>query len=83
MLGTPVLAVNAPPFTETVADGQTGYLFRDPREDSGVDFAHALDRAMREPRLDPRNAPAHLARFSPEAFRSRIDRLVQHLQTIL
>ena len=83
ILGTPVLAVNAPPFTETVADGQTGYLFRDPRQDAGADFARVLDRAMHEPRLDPRSAPAHLARFSPEAFRSRIDRLVQHLHTIV
>lgn len=83
ILGTPVLAVNAPPFTETVADGHTGYLFRDPREDHGADFARALDRAMRGPRLDPCNAPAHLARFSPAAFHSRIDRLVQHLQSIL
>ena len=83
ILGTPVLAVDAPPFTETVADGQTGYLFRDPREDAGNDFARVLDRAMREPRLDPRRAPAHLARFTPEAFRGRVDRLTQHLQSIL
>ena len=83
ILGTPVLAVNAPPFTETVADRQTGYLFRDPREDAGQDFARVLDLAMHGPRLDPRSAPAHLARFSPAAFRGRIDRLVQHLQSIL
>ncbi|MFX4385261.1 glycosyltransferase, partial [Acinetobacter baumannii] len=67
VLGTPVLAVNAPPFTETVADGRTGWLYRDPREDDGADFARVLDRAIRN-RPDPRSAPDHLERFSRPAF---------------
>ena len=41
-----MLAVNAPPFTETVQDGRTGLLYRDPREDQGADFARVLDRAI-------------------------------------
>ncbi len=81
ILGTPVLAVNAPPFTETVVDGQSGYLFRDPRQDDGADFARVLDRAIAGPRPNPQDYPAHLARFSPAAFRARIDRLVQHIPT--
>ena len=31
----PVLAVNSPPFTETVIHGETGFLFNDPRSDQG------------------------------------------------
>lgn len=41
--GTSVLAVNAPPFTETVLEGVTGYLYEDPRKDQGADFARLLE----------------------------------------
>jgi glycosyltransferase involved in cell wall biosynthesis len=71
--GTPVLAVNAPPFTETVLDGATGYLFEDPRRDGGETFAHLLKRlAAGPPRPDPRAVSAHLERFSDGAFRRRV-----------
>lgn len=76
VLGTPVLAVNAPPFTETVADGRTGYLYRDPREDQGADFARILDHALTKPRLQPRAAHEHLERFSQPAFNLRVARLI-------
>ncbi|MDB5803455.1 MAG: hypothetical protein JWN73_777 [Betaproteobacteria bacterium] len=76
-LGTPVLAVNAPPFTETVADGATGFLYRDPREDDGADFRRVLVRALDGPRPDPRVATAHLARFSREAFTARVGRMME------
>ncbi len=33
--GTPVLAVDAPPFTETLKDGVTGFFYTDPRLDCG------------------------------------------------
>ena len=71
--GTPVLAVRAPPFIETVIDGKTGYLFTDPREDKGGSFAQLLQR-LREggARPDPRHATAHLARFSFVAFCARV-----------
>ena len=75
-LGTPVLAVDAPPFTETVADGRTGYLYRDPREDGGADFSRVLERALADPRPDPRAAPDHLARFSLQAFNARVTMLI-------
>jgi glycosyltransferase involved in cell wall biosynthesis len=73
--GTPVLAVRAPPFTETVVDGATGYLFEDPRKDGGRDFAQLLER-IRDPgqRPDPRLATEHLARFSLESFSARVER---------
>jgi hypothetical protein len=73
-----VLAVRAPPFTETVADGATGYLFKDPREDAGEDFSGLLRRLCSDgPRPDPRLAPEHLAKFSMDAFTSRVDRALQ------
>ncbi len=82
ILGTPVLAVNAPPFTETVLDGKSGFLFRDPRGDNGADFARVLDRAIAGPRPNPLDAPAHLAQFSHAAFNARVARLIEHIATI-
>ncbi|MDX2217611.1 MAG: glycosyltransferase family 4 protein [Burkholderiales bacterium] len=70
--GTPVLAPDAPPFTETMIDGVTGYLYADPRTDGGAGFALALERA-RAARPDPRLATAHLQQFSLQAFRERAD----------
>ena len=76
--GTPVLAVDAPPFTETVRDGVSGYMYPDPRNDGGAGFAGVFARALQEPRPDPRSAPDHLAVFSRPAFDGRIARLVEH-----
>jgi glycosyltransferase involved in cell wall biosynthesis len=73
--GTPVLAVRAAPFTETVIDGKSGFFFADPREDGGLSFGQLLQRLQGgEPRPDPRLASAHLARFSFAAFRERVAR---------
>ena len=82
-LGTPVLAVDAPPFTETVADGRTGYLYRDPREDDGADFSRVLGRALAGPRPDPLAAPDHLARFTQQAFNARVTMLIADAATRL
>lgn len=69
----PVLAVQAPPFTETVAEGLTGFFYRDPREDSGADFARLLDQLLaRTAPLHPAQAKEQLARFSFEAFVERL-----------
>ena len=71
--GTPVIAVHAPPFTETVSNGLTGFLYRDPREDGGADFGRLLDELLAgRARPKPELADTHLARFSFEAF---VDRL--------
>ena len=71
--GTPVLAVNAPPFTETVIDGRGGFLFEDPRHDSGLGFGRILERlCLGLPRPDPSADTDQLARFSREAFRARV-----------
>ena len=82
VLGTPVLAVNAPPFTETVQDGKSGFLFRDPREDNGADFARVLDRAIAGPLPNPLDATEHLAQFSQTAFNARVARLIETITTI-
>jgi glycosyltransferase involved in cell wall biosynthesis len=71
--GTPVLAVRALPFTETVVEGETGFFFTDPREDGGASFELLLQRlAAGAVRPDPRLARAHLERFSFNAFRGRV-----------
>ncbi|MBE0625160.1 MAG: glycosyltransferase [Burkholderiales bacterium] len=73
--GTPVLAVQAPPFTETVIEGRSGFFFNDPREDGGASFAQLLARLQGgAERPDPRLATAHLARFSYASFRERVER---------
>jgi glycosyltransferase involved in cell wall biosynthesis len=71
--GVPVVAPDAPPFTETVVDGVTGYLYRDPRLDNGLDFDLLLTRlqALERP-LDPRLASEHMAQFSFDAFVERL-----------
>lgn len=82
--GIPVLAVNAPPFTETVLDGKTGYLYRDPRDDRGANFAELLARiASTNARIDPREATDHLARFSFAAFVERMRPIAEWVDTAI
>jgi glycosyltransferase involved in cell wall biosynthesis len=78
--GTPVLAVRKPPFTETVSEGRTGFLFDDPREDHGRSFAALLER-IRQPgtRPSPSGHAEHLARFSEPAFGERVQRALADL----
>jgi glycosyltransferase involved in cell wall biosynthesis len=75
--GTPVIAVNAPPFTETVLNGETGFLYRDPRQDAGADFARLIDELLAgRARPKPELARQHLARFSFDAFVERMRPIV-------
>lgn len=71
-LGTPALAPRAPPFIETIVDGKSGYFYRDPREDGGIEF-HQLLASLVAGRMrpDPRTATAHLAGFSYPAMVER------------
>jgi glycosyltransferase involved in cell wall biosynthesis len=79
--GTPVLAVRAPPFTETVQEGVTGFLFDDPRGDGGKSFDQLLQTLLEgTPRLDPLRATAHLERFSYASF---CERVAQVLDTVI
>jgi len=69
----PVLAIKAPPFTETVVEGLTGFFYCDPREDQGADFSRLLDQLQTRPnRLHPAQAADELARFSFDAFVERL-----------
>ncbi len=73
--GTPVLAVRAAPFTETVIEGESGFFFTDPRQDAGESFAQLLARLLGGTRRpDPRRAAAHLGRFSFASFCERAAR---------
>ena len=75
--GLPVLAVAAA-VTETVVENETGYFYRDPREDGGADFTRLLESLLAgKARPDPRLAREHLARFSFDAFSERVGRLVK------
>lgn len=74
--GTPILAINARPFTETVAEGITGLFFEDPREDAGASFENVLARLKEHPfQIDPQAADAHLQRFSERAFSERLQHI--------
>jgi len=77
LCGTPVLAPRGGPFVETVLDGATGFLYRDPREDGAADFTRLLDSIRNKPKLDPRGASAHLERFAYPAFAARVRRLLE------
>jgi glycosyltransferase involved in cell wall biosynthesis len=74
--GTPVLAVNSRPFTETVEAEVTGLLFTDPRLDAGADFERLLQRIKQRPFcIDPVLAGPCLEKFSAASFQERVARL--------
>ncbi len=83
--GVSVLAVNAPPFTETVEHEHGGFLYTDPRLDQAQDFSRQLDRLVRQQSLRDDRAQktqASLAmaqRFSWESFKQRTERAMQAL----
>ena len=74
LCGTPVLAVDAPPFTETMRNGVTGFLYTDPRADRGRHFARILAGLVDgSQKPDMSRALAHLQLFSFENFADRVD----------
>ena len=76
--GTPVLAVNARPFAETVADGITGLFYDDPRADAGASFDKLLHRLAARPfHISTELAKRHLEQFSEAAFAERVTRLIE------
>jgi glycosyltransferase involved in cell wall biosynthesis len=82
--GTPVLAPDALPFTETVVDGMSGFRYRDPRQDGGRHFAQILDAILTgRPRPDPRIAAAeHLQQFSHAALVARARGMIEALSDL-
>ncbi len=79
----PVLAVDAPPFDETVADGITGWRYTDPRQDGGHDFLRVLAALRQGLSADPQAVDRHLARFLFPAFVSRVETLMQATHRLL
>jgi glycosyltransferase involved in cell wall biosynthesis len=74
LAGTPVLAVAAPPFSESMKEGVTGFLYGDPRKDSGADFERVLTGIENgELQLDRAAAAAHLEAYSLPHFADRVD----------
>ena len=78
--GTPVLAIAAPPFTETMKDGVTGFLYIDPREDAGVDFERVL-RGIQSGALRPDLGAmaAQLLPFTFDRFAQRVDEVMANV----
>lgn len=71
-LGTPALAVHAPPFTETIIDHKTGFFYQDPRNDNGHDFERLLnDLIRRSKKLWPKEQTPLREQFSYPAFVQR------------
>lgn len=78
--GTPVLAPDAPPFTETVLPDRSGFLYMDPRLDGGSDFAGLLASLVGgRARPDPRSATSHLEKFSFDAMVVRTEAALAYL----
>ncbi|MDP3438291.1 MAG: glycosyltransferase, partial [Azonexus sp.] len=82
--GVPVLAPGAPPFTETVLPGETGWLYADPRQNDGKSGFPAFSTILQDillnraqgSMLDPRLAIKHMTLFSRDAFGKRLAELL-------
>ncbi|HXW50489.1 MAG TPA: glycosyltransferase [Candidatus Acidoferrales bacterium] len=70
--GRPTVAFAAGGALETVVEGATGLFFREPQAQSLKQALQALD----ETRFDPQLLRAHAERFSPQAFRSKFEALI-------
>jgi len=82
--GTPVLAVHARPFTETVSDGITGLFYDDPRADAGASFDKLLQRLAAAPfHISSELAKRHLEQFSEAAFTQRVARLIETTTSLM
>jgi glycosyltransferase involved in cell wall biosynthesis len=78
--GTPVLAVAAPPFAETMKDGVTGFLYADPRKDGGADFERVLTGIENGTLAPDRDAArAHLDAYSLPRFADRVDAVMKEV----
>lgn len=76
--GVPVIAVDAPPFNETVLHGQSGFLYTDPRLDEAASFKVLLETLLgRNERFHPQMLQEHLNKFSLPAFGERLKPIVE------
>jgi len=78
--GTPVLAIDAPPFQETVHNGVTGFLYNDPRLDGGKSFEELVTKIMACPPLTPSTDAPYMKTFTLHAFQTRIANIFQKIR---
>lgn len=73
-LNIPTLGVKALPFTETIIDQKTGFLFTDPRQDQGQHFESIIKQLIVKRLMIPQplDYPEHLAQFSFQSFTERV-----------
>ncbi len=83
--GVPVLAVNAPPFTETVLPGVNGYYYEDPRKDGGASVEALLKTLLSNGATLPHSDEQKklLALFTDSAFAQRVAQMVHDGSQIL
>ncbi len=75
--GTPIIAPNSPPFTETVLDNRTGFLYTDPRIDNGENFEKLLNKILSlTKKINPSLQTQHLEKFTMGSFANRIEDIV-------
>ncbi len=78
LAGTPVLAIAAPPFSETLKEGVTGFLYADPRIDDGTDFERVLTGVEKGTlQIDRDAATTHLEAFSMSRYAARVDAVME------
>lgn len=77
--GTPVLAVDAPPFDETVEHGLGGYRFTDPRTDGGEGFRHLIETLRNGGEPGPVR-DEHLKKFSLPVFTRRLSAALEGIE---
>ena len=78
LCGTPVIAPKAQPFTETIEDDVTGFLYTDPRIDNGHDFRKLIEKIVSLPtKLDPLQAVDHIENFSLNSFVNRLRAVIE------
>jgi len=79
--GVPVLAPDNLPFTETILDGKTGYLYTDPRKDNGESFEKLLNKILfMTKKINPNSQSHHLDKFSMSSFTNRIEDIAKWVE---
>jgi glycosyltransferase involved in cell wall biosynthesis len=72
--GTPVIAYKSGGVLETVIDGKTGILFEKPNIKSLISALKRFDELIH--RIKPEDCIRHAEKFSPERFRSEIEKFI-------
>lgn len=80
----PVIAVDAMPFTETIVNKFTGFLYTDPRNDNGRDFERVMCGILSNKLVIPvQNYSDNLRDFSFDAFVNRWKMIVDWVDSVI